>query len=123
MSSYNDLDIYKMAYKYAIEVHHMSLTLPNYELYEQGSQVRRSSKSIKDTIAEGYGRKRYTADYIKFLTYALASNDETIDHLETLFETESLKDIEFYNNVHEKLNLLGKKINLFRQAIEKSLNK
>ena len=54
MKSYLDLEIYQLAYKLAIEVHEMSLTLPKYELYEQGSQIRRSSKSIKDNIAEGY---------------------------------------------------------------------
>ena len=53
MKSFRDLDIYKMSYKLAIKVHHITLKLPNYELYEQGSQLRRSSKRIKDTIAEG----------------------------------------------------------------------
>ncbi len=46
-----------MAYSLAIKVHRMTLTLPKYEMYEQGSQVRRSTKSIKDNIVEGYGRK------------------------------------------------------------------
>ena len=55
MKSYTDLDVYQEAYKLAIKVHRMSLELPKFELHEQGSQVRRSSKSIKDTIAEGYG--------------------------------------------------------------------
>ncbi|MEZ4906476.1 MAG: four helix bundle protein [Saprospiraceae bacterium] len=54
------------------------MQLPNYEMYEQGSQIRRSSKSIKDNIAEGYGRKKYKADFIKFLIFAHASCDETI---------------------------------------------
>ena len=70
MKSYKDLEIYQMAYKLALEVHKMSLTLPKYELYEQGNQIRRSSKSIKDTIVEGYGRKRYKDDFIRFLTYS-----------------------------------------------------
>ena len=122
--SYKNLEIWRLSRELVIDIHKMTLNdLPAFEKFEEGGQIRRSIKSVKSNIVEGYGRKRYTADYIKFLTYALASNDETIDHLETLFETESLKDIEFYNNVHEKLNLLGKKINLFRQAIEKSLNK
>ena len=81
MKSYKDLDIYKMAYELAIKVHKMSLTLPKYELYEQGSQVRRSSKSVKDTIVEGYGRKRYKDDFIRFLTYAQSSCDEAISQL------------------------------------------
>ena len=57
MKSYRDLDVYKLAYQLAIEVHQMTLSLPKYEMYEQGSQLRRSSKSIKDNIVEGYGRK------------------------------------------------------------------
>ncbi len=48
MKSYRDLDIYKIAFELSIKVHHLSLKLPKFELYEQGSQVRRSSKSIKD---------------------------------------------------------------------------
>ena len=38
MKSYKDLEIYKIAYKLALEVHNMSLTLPKYEVYEQGTR-------------------------------------------------------------------------------------
>ncbi|MCP5005831.1 MAG: four helix bundle protein [Planctomycetes bacterium] len=38
--SYKDLDIYKMAHKLAIEIHEMSLKLPKFEMYEEGSQIR-----------------------------------------------------------------------------------
>ena len=62
MAYYEDLEIYKLAFKYAIDVHYLSLKLPKYELYEQGSQVRRSSKSVKDNIVEGYGRRKYKRD-------------------------------------------------------------
>ncbi|HBX66765.1 MAG TPA: four helix bundle protein, partial [Balneolaceae bacterium] len=69
MKSYTDLDIYKMAYELALEVHKLTMTLPKYEMYEQGSQVRRSLKSIKDNIAEGYGRRRYKDEFIRFLIF------------------------------------------------------
>jgi len=45
--------------------------LPRFELYEEGSQIRKSSKSIKSTIVEGYGRRRYQQEDIRFLTYAI----------------------------------------------------
>ena len=93
--------------------------LPKFELYEEGSQIRRSSKSVKSTIVEGYGRRRYKAEYIRFLHYAIASNDETIDHLETLLETGSLKEKIYFENLHNRLNILGKKLNLFIQSVEK----
>ncbi|MFH1320898.1 MAG: four helix bundle protein [Bacteroidota bacterium] len=118
--SYKTLEIWQSARELVIDIHKMSLTeLPKFEMFEEGSQIRRSSKSVKSNIVEGYGRRRYKQDYIKFLTYSLASNDETIDHLENLFETGSLKNEILYNNLHNKLETLGKKLNLFLQAIEK----
>jgi four helix bundle protein len=51
MSSYRDLEIFQIAFLLAKRVHLASLKLPSFELYEQGSQIRRSSKSIKDQIA------------------------------------------------------------------------
>ena len=93
--SFRDLDIYKKAHKLAIEVHKMSLEdLPKIEMYEGGSQIRRSSKSIKSNIVEGFGRRRHKQEFIKFLIYSLASCDEAADHLDTLYETKSLKDKE-----------------------------
>ena len=86
MSGYEDLEIYSLAFDYAIQVHKASLKLPNFELYEQGSQIRRSSKSIKDQIAEGYGRRKYKPDFIKFLIYASASCDEVKSQLKMLKE-------------------------------------
>ena len=118
MKSYKDLEIYQMAYKLALEVHKMSLTLPKYELYEQGSQIRRSSKSIKDAIVEGYGRKRYKNDFIKFLTYSQSSCDETISQLNMI------SDMHFTNQPLTKLiteyDILGKKINKFIQYVEEN---
>ena len=58
-------------------------------------------------------------EFIRFLTYSLASCDETTDHLETLFETGSLQDKLLYNDIHERLQTLGKKINLFIQSVER----
>jgi four helix bundle protein len=81
MNSYNYLDIYKLAYKQAIKVHFKSLTLPKHELYEQGSQLRRTIKTIKDTIAEAYGRRRYKAGFIKNLIFAQSSCDEATSQL------------------------------------------
>lgn len=122
--SYKNLEIWKLSRELVIDIHNMTLNeLPKFELYEEGSQIRKSSKSVKSTIVEGYGRKRYQPEYIRFLTYALASNDETTDHLETLFETKSLKNEDLFLDLHERLDKLGKKINLFIQTIDKSLKK
>ncbi|GAB4413560.1 MAG: hypothetical protein Fur0044_07970 [Anaerolineae bacterium] len=96
MSSYEDSELYKLAKQMAVEIHKMTLDeLPKFEMYEQGSQIRRSSKSIVANFVEGYGRRHYKAEYIKFMTYALASCDETKAHLELLHETGSLSPERF----------------------------
>jgi len=120
--SYKNLEIWQEANTLVIDIHKMTLKkLPRFELYEEGSQIRKSSKSVKSTIVEGYGRRRYQQEYIRFLTYAIASNDETIDHLENLYETDSLNDKELFENLHDRIEILGKKLNNFIQTIERGL--
>jgi len=121
MKSYRDLEIYKISYDLAVEVHRFSLTLPQYEMYEECSQVRKSSKGITSCIAEGYGRKKYKAEFIKFLVYAHASCDETILHLNFLGDTHNgiTSKVKLLLNAYEEL---GAKINRFINYVEKEWN-
>tara|TARA_R110002126_G_scaffold35949_4_gene109927 strand:+ start:5648 stop:6025 length:378 start_codon:yes stop_codon:yes gene_type:complete len=116
--SYKNLEIYTIAYDLALEIHKISLKLPKYELYEQGSQIRRSSKSIKDNIAEGYGRRRYKNEFIRFLIFAHASCDETISQLNMI------SDIYYPENrltvLIDRYDNLGGKINRFINYVETS---
>jgi len=118
MSSYRDLEIYQIAFALAKLVHKASLKLPSFELFEQGSQVRRSSKSIKDQIAEGFGRRRYKPEFIKFLIYSQSSCDETTSQLEMIIEL--YPDLSDFHDLSSKYDNLGKKINSFIQFVETS---
>lgn len=121
--SYRKLEIWQLARELTIEVHRMTMEkLPSFEMYEEGAQIRRSMKSVKSNIVEGYGRRRYKQDFIRFLTYAHASCDETVDHVETLFETGSLSDESLYRHLHEQLDVLGGKLNRFIQGVEAGHN-
>jgi four helix bundle protein len=115
--SYEDLEIYKLARKLAVEIHKMTLDeLPKFEMYEEGSQIRRSSKSIGSNIVEGFGRKIYKGEFTQFLTYSLSSCDETKYHLHVLSETHSLKQErgEYFIMQYREL---GRKIYNFRKAV------
>ena len=116
MSSYRDLEIYQIAFALAKKVHKASVKLPSFELNEQGSQVRRSSKSIKDQIVEGYGRRRYKPDFLKFLVYSQSSCDETTSQLEMIIEL--YPDIPDFIDLGTDYDNLGKKINSFIQYVE-----
>ncbi len=118
--SYRNLEIWQLARQLVIDIHRMTLEkLPKFEMYEEGGQIRRSIKSVKSMIVEGFGRRAYKQDYLRLLICSLASNDETTDHLETLFETGSLTDADLYHDLHNRLELLGKKINSFIQSVER----
>ncbi len=118
--SYRDLKVWQMARELSIAIHRLTLEkLPRFEIHEEGSQIRRSSKSVRSNIVEGFGRRRYKLDFIKHLTYAEASCDETVDHLETLFETGSLTDQVLYDSLHPRLCELGKRLNRFVAAVER----
>jgi four helix bundle protein len=91
-------------------------------LYELGSQIRRSSDSVATNIVEGYGRKRYKQDFIKFLTYSHASNLETICHLEKLAVLYPNLNGEFVLLKNE-YDLLGAKLFSFLKYVENNWNK
>ena len=117
--SYKNLEIWKLASAASVDVHKMTLTkLPKFEMYEEGSQIRRSSKSIRSNIVEGYGRRRYKQEFIKYLVYAHSSCDETKDHLETVFETGSLTDEKLFRDLLARLDILGGKISKFIDSVE-----
>ncbi len=95
----------------------MTLKMPKHELYEIGSQLRRASKSISANIVEGYGRRRYKAEFIRFLIFAQASCDETTEWVEYIHDC--YKDLkEEAEQLLSMTDELGKKINRFIQAVE-----
>jgi four helix bundle protein len=119
--SYRDLEIYQLSHPLAMKIHYMSLSLPKYEQYEEGSQIRKSSKRISSCIAEGYGRRRYKNEFIKFLVYAQASCDETEVHLDFMHESGYLNDND-YDTLVDENDKLGRKINKFTQYVETQWN-
>ena len=115
-----DLEIWTLARQVAIAVHHMTLqNLPKFEMFEEASQIRRSAKSISSNIVEGYGRRRYKQEFIRFLVFAHTSCDETIEHLQVLFETGSLTNEDIYRDLSTQLDLLGRKLNVFIDSVER----
>jgi len=50
--SYKKLEICQLAHEIVIAIHEMTLNkLPKFEMFEEGSQIRRLVKSVKATIA------------------------------------------------------------------------
>jgi len=121
--SYKKLNIWQLARVQSIKIHKMSLELPRFEQFEEGQQIRRSAKSVRSNIVEGYGRRAYKQEFIRYIIFALASNMETQDHLETLYETGSLSNEALYNELIHDAELLGRKLGAFLDAVKEGHNR
>ena len=76
-SAFEDLEVFKRAYRISLDVHRASLTFPAVEQRALADQVRRASKSICANLAEGFARQgRAPADFHRFVMMALGSSDE-----------------------------------------------
>ncbi|RPH29853.1 MAG: four helix bundle protein [Bacteroidales bacterium] len=116
MKSYKDLEIYQKAFNLSIRIRNKTLELPNPDKYEVGSQLRRSSQTIKDTIVEGYGRRRYKPDFIKYLVYShssLLESQSQVDFLNSIYSKDS------WDEISKELDILGAQIYRFIQFVEK----
>ena len=77
VTPFENLEVFKKAYRVSLEIHRTSLTFPKIEQYALGDQVRRASKSICANIAEGFGKQSHSkAEFRRFLMMALGSADE-----------------------------------------------
>jgi len=54
---FEDLEVYRKLRELHLEINELSLRFPKVELFELGSQIRRSSNSIAANIAEGWNNK------------------------------------------------------------------
>lgn len=82
-----DLEVYRKLFKLALEVNETTLRFPTYELYEIGSQLRRSSNSAPANLAEVFGNK-HTNIYLEGISRAQGEIRETIHHLRMAYKKE-----------------------------------
>ena len=75
-----DLKVYQKLVNLVIEIHKITLTFPKFELYELGSQLRRSSNSVPANLAEGFNNKHINI-YLEGISRAQAELRETRHHL------------------------------------------
>ena len=74
---FEDLAVFRLAYRLSLEIHRASLSFPAVEQYALGDQLRRASKSICANLAEGFGKQAASpAEFKRFLMMAIGSADE-----------------------------------------------
>ena len=77
MSSFEELEVFRRAYRESLDIHRFSLELPGIEQRALADQLRRASKSICANLAEGYARGQGSAvEFKRFAMLAMGSAEE-----------------------------------------------
>ena len=77
---FQDLLVYQKSFQLHLEVHEISLSFPKFEMYELGSQIRRSSNAVPALLAECFGNK-HTKIYTEGISRSQGELRETEHHL------------------------------------------
>ncbi len=75
--SFNDLNVYKLAFESAMKIFELAKSWPREERYSATDQIRRSSRSVCANIAEAWRKRRYPAHFVSKLSDSDAEAAET----------------------------------------------
>lgn len=114
--SYEDLEVYKRLCKLHLEINNISFKFPNFEIYELGSQIRKSSNSIPANIAEGWNNKHLNI-YLESINRAIGELRETLHHLYIAFKKDYIDEIK-YKNLRERYEECGKMLKGLERSLE-----
>ncbi len=117
MFRFENLDIWKLAIKYANDLYELAKELPREERFNLIDQLKRAALSISNNIAEGSGTAT-KKNFSSFLDISIASTLETVNLLHFAERRKYIskeKRLIFY----EQSELLVKKIRSFKKAINK----
>lgn len=74
---HQNLEVYKKAFKAAMEIFELSKAFPKEETYSLTDQIRRSSRSVCSNVAEAWRKRRYEAAFVSKLNDAEGEAAET----------------------------------------------
>lgn len=75
--SHKELDVYKLAYRLAMDIFEMTKSFPKEERYSLTDQIRRSSRSVPANIAEAFRKRRYEKAFVAKLSDSEGEAAET----------------------------------------------
>ncbi len=112
--THRDLEVYQLAFDFAMKIFELSKSFPKEERYSLTDQVRRSSRSVCANLAEAWRKRRYQASFLSKLSDAEAEAAETQVWLEFAVACEYLDPEEGRDLSASYDNVLGKIVNLIK---------
>ncbi len=118
--SFRDLTVCKKAFELAMEIFELSKCFPKEEKYSLTDQIRRSSRSVCASIAEGYRKRQYEAHFIAKISDADMENSETQSWLDFVLGCKYLEK-NIYEVLIKKSEEIGRLLNHMIEYPEKYL--
>jgi len=94
--SIRQLNVYKKAFKAAMEIFTLSKSFPVSEKYSLIDQIRRSSRSVCTNLAEGWRKRRYKVVFVNKLTDSCQEAAEMQTWLEFALKCGYISEAEFH---------------------------
>lgn len=104
---FKDLKAYQLAYKFVMEIFHLTKNFPKEERYPLTDQIRRSSRSICANLAEWYRKRIYPKHFISKLSDCDAECSETLVWIDFSYNCGYI-DKETKNKLSQKYAEVGK---------------
>ncbi len=110
MKSFKELEVYKLAYKTALEIFRLSSHFPKEEMYSLTTQIRDSTRSICSNIGEAWAKRRYPKHFASKLTDSSSESYETsiwldFAHDHAYIDTDThVRLIDIYDHVNAQLS-------------------
>ncbi|MFA5156323.1 MAG: four helix bundle protein [Candidatus Omnitrophota bacterium] len=117
INSFEDLDVYQKLCKLHLEVSALTQEFPDFEKYELGSQLRRSSNSAPANLAEGWNNKHLNI-YLEGINRAQGEIQETRHHISIAFKKQYVAE-DKYNYFVQEYNECGKMLNGLKNSLGK----
>ena len=112
IKTHEDLEVYQIAFKAAMEIFELSKKFPVEEKYSLTDQIRRSSRSVCANIAEAWRKRRYQAAFIAKLSDSEAEAAEVQVWLKFAVECGYL-EIDMGRNLYRNYNhIIGSLVNM-----------
>jgi four helix bundle protein len=113
--THRELEVYKLAFKVAVDIYNLSKSFPKEETYSLTDQIRRSSRSVCANLAEAFRKRKYPKHFVSKLSDSEAEAAETQVWLDFALEFKYINQEQF-DSLDEKYNfVIGKLVNMANQ--------
>jgi len=114
IKTHNDLEVYKLSFKSAMEIFEITKNFPKDERYSLTDQIRRSSRSVTANIGEAFRKRRYEKAFIAKLSDSEGEAAETQVWLEFSLRCKYI-DSDIYDRLFDKYDhIIAMIVNMIR---------